>query len=660
MTLSFSLGGEALSKLDEQLTCAICLERYTDPRSLPCLHIYCKDCINRLEKRQHVVRCPTCRQPTRLSEKGASTLPTSFHTGNLLELEETLKKTRESSLVRLCHAHGNKPMDLYCETCEGHICFKCSLESHSGHRWDYADNLFTTHKEQIEASLQSLKNQINEVEFALTQFDKWEREMRDQEQVVQMQIDEAYRNLIHQLQESRRKLSQKAAAALQEKLLLHSLQRENVEAVLMQLKGCHDFVEQEVKSRSQHLIQAAKEELVKRINNSYSGINMSQLLPAQEPIIMFSVDKNTTCCIGDVSSNQSYSCPRLFSVNIPPVVVEDKQEEVTLTAPVSLSTDRLCCQLTTCGTSNTVTCPVIGIGEGQYKVTIQSSTAGLHQLRVLVDEVNVYGSPFTVHVVKWKRQNLVRFAKGFSRPVDVAVTDDGKHVVVAEYDGHCVTVLSSTGKVVKKFGSLGSEPGKFQHPCGIAASADNIFVVGHSKRIQKFAISSMYKASHDQYFTGVAVNPTSGKALCIKHNRSAVDVLNSDLTPSYSFETSASPSYLAVDTKGMVYVTDPYKAVVIKMTSEGKHIATIGSKGEQLHQFSEPRGICIDSNDIMYVTDSYKHRVMVFTTESKFLGSFSRSDKLIRDPRGIAVDKAGNVYVCDASSGKLLVSRPSN
>ena len=72
--------------------------------------------------------------------------------------------------------------------------------------------------------------------------------MRDQEQVafVQMQIDEAYHNLIHQLQESWKKLSQKAVDALQEKLLLHSLQKVNVEAVLIQLKECHDFVEQEV------------------------------------------------------------------------------------------------------------------------------------------------------------------------------------------------------------------------------------------------------------------------------------------------------------------------------------------------------------------------------------------------------------------------------
>ena len=655
MALSSSRSSEALSKLDEHLTCAICLERYTDPKTLPCHHSFCKDCISRLDQGQQNVRCPTCRHPTQLGKKGVSTLPAAFQINNMLELEETLKKASESGL---CHAHGNKPTDLYCETCVQHICVKCMAESHRYHKWDYADNLFATHKHQVEESLRSLKKQINEVEDAPTLFDKWEREMKDQEEAVQIQIDSRYQQLVNQLQESQKKLSQKAATALREKLQLHSMQKASVEAVLMRLKECHDSVEQELKSQSQHQIQATKEQLVKRINSSFSEVNMSQLLPVQEPNMIFTADKNTTCCIGDVCSNQSFSCPGLVSVDIPSVVLKDRQEEVVLTVPVSFSTDRLCCQLTAPQNKGSESCPVTNVGEGQFKVMIQSSTAGLHQLRVLVDEVDIYGSPFTVHVVEWKRQNLVRFAKGFSRPIDVAVTDDGKHVVVAEYDGHCVTVLSSTGKVVKKFGSLGNEPGKFQHPCGIAVSADNIFVVGHSKRIQKFAISSTYKASHNQYFTGVAVHPTSGKVLCTKHNRLAVDVLNSDLTPSYSFETSASPSYLAVDTKGMVYITDPYKGIVVKMTSEGKYIATIGSKGEQLHQFSEPRGICIDSNDIMYVTDNYKHKVMVFNTEGKFLGSFSRSDKLIRDPRGIAVDKAGNVYVCDASSGKLLISRP--
>ena len=143
----------------------------------------------------------------------------------------------------------------------------------------------------------------------------------------------------------------------------------------------------------------------------------------------------------------------------------------------------------------------------------------------------------------------------------------------------------------------------------------------------------------------------------------APTVLNADLTIFHSFggkELFTKPHGIAIDTKGMVYVTDRDKGVVLKFTPEGEHLATIGSNGELHYQFSEPRGICIDSNDIMYVTDVAKHQVMMFTTEGDFFGNFgcAHSGKPMLEPRGIAVDKNSNVYVCDCEGREVLVSRP--
>ena len=118
------------AKLESQLTCAICLDRYDDPRMLPCAHSYCKDCIDclpvELEKGRHAVKCPTCRKPT-LLEEGASALPIAFYINNMMEihsdgLQKTdaktdLPPTKGEDSRQLCHAHENKPMDLYCETC---------------------------------------------------------------------------------------------------------------------------------------------------------------------------------------------------------------------------------------------------------------------------------------------------------------------------------------------------------------------------------------------------------------------------------------------------------------------------------------------------------------------------------------------------------------
>ena len=37
-----------LQKLEDQLTCSICLEEYSHPKALPCLHSFCLKCIDSL------------------------------------------------------------------------------------------------------------------------------------------------------------------------------------------------------------------------------------------------------------------------------------------------------------------------------------------------------------------------------------------------------------------------------------------------------------------------------------------------------------------------------------------------------------------------------------------------------------------------------------
>ena len=662
-------GKEALSKLYSQLTCAVCLNRYTDPRTLSCHHSYCKDCISHfpveLEDGRHVVKCPSCRLATQLSEGGSSVLPAAFLINSLLEIEETLKNAPKSGLVQLCPTHGNKPMDFYCETCEEHICFKCSTESHREHQCDYAEDLFTKHKEQIKSCLLPLQQQITNVEETLLSFEIREMEIRKQGKAVQKMIEETYQQFINKLQGSRRKVSQEADTALQEKLQLHSTQRANVESYLMQLRSCQELVEEELSSRSLYQIQAAKRKLVMRINDTHSNVKVSELQPAQKPNTVFTANKNTlSACgdIGDISCKQSFSWPDLFSFDLPAHVFVDEQVQVLITTSISLADTRLCCQLTSSQNSAAkppVECPVTNVGEGQFKVMIQSNTAGVHQLRVLVDGVNIYGSPFTIRVAEWKRQNLVSFAKGLNGPVDVVVTDDGQHVLVAECGGHRVTVLSSTGKVVKKFGGRGSEPGKFKKPWSIAISTDGKIIVVDDNCLQKFTFAPSHIASCNTGGVGVAVHPASGKLFCTNHRERKIIVLNPDLTPSHSFGNAflIYPFYLAIDTKGMVYVSDYKSGVILKFTPEGEHLATIGGKGKLPHQFGSPRNICIDSNDIMYVTDIDKPQVMAFTTEGVFLGSFGCEGKPKFNPVGVAMDNTGNMYVCDYNSGEVLVSR---
>jgi len=51
-----------------ELTCAICLDLYTDPTVLKCKHSFCKECVAILTKTANLVNCPLCREGTKLEE----------------------------------------------------------------------------------------------------------------------------------------------------------------------------------------------------------------------------------------------------------------------------------------------------------------------------------------------------------------------------------------------------------------------------------------------------------------------------------------------------------------------------------------------------------------------------------------------------------------
>ena len=139
-------------------------------------------------------------------------------------------------------------------------------------------------------------------------------------------------------------------------------------------------------------------------------------------------------------------------------------------------------------------------------------------------------------------------------------------MIVTDHSAHCVTVFSNTGEVVSRFGSFSGEPGKFKYPVNVAVSADKQIFVVDSTRVQKFTFSSSFEDVYNARVNGVAVHSTSENLLCINRTKHNVTVLNADLNFSHSFgdKKFSDPYGIAIDTKGMVYVTDVGRGVVLK------------------------------------------------------------------------------------------------
>ena len=122
----------ALKKLEDQLTCAICLDAFKDPKLLQCFHVYCKDCLQRLvvQDRQGQVslRCPTCRQSTLLPPAtSVSGLQPAFHIHHLFEIQEALEKMKEPQKVQCDKCtKTSRTATNFCRDCGKFICEKCS------------------------------------------------------------------------------------------------------------------------------------------------------------------------------------------------------------------------------------------------------------------------------------------------------------------------------------------------------------------------------------------------------------------------------------------------------------------------------------------------------------------------------------------------------
>jgi hypothetical protein len=96
--------------LKSLLECSICLETFEDPRTLPCLHSFCKKCLENFVDGKHEdeLNCPVCRGKFTLNEGKNTTLletlfihvQTSFmHSYHVFHNTKVIDKSNHCSLL---------------------------------------------------------------------------------------------------------------------------------------------------------------------------------------------------------------------------------------------------------------------------------------------------------------------------------------------------------------------------------------------------------------------------------------------------------------------------------------------------------------------------------------------------------------------------------
>ncbi len=142
--------GKTLKELEKEITCSVCQEHYTEPKVLPCLHYYCKECVLRLALRtasNKPFSCPECRKETTLPDGGVEELRTAFFINRLKSNFSALERVHGKIEVTCEGCNSGSKAKAFCRHCAVFICKDCVL-SHKKIR------VFSSHEV---ASLEDLK-----------------------------------------------------------------------------------------------------------------------------------------------------------------------------------------------------------------------------------------------------------------------------------------------------------------------------------------------------------------------------------------------------------------------------------------------------------------------------------------------------------------------
>ncbi len=598
---------EALKKLEEQLNCPICLDTYSDPKLLPCNHVYCRKCLVKLVIRDQQgelsLTCPHCRRVTPIPHSGVAGLQAAFHINYLLEIQDSLQKlkvapaTVEGAVGRdgsslnpvwkasYCSEHPERELELYCEPCEKLICFHCAIKGGSHHTHDHKllDKAYENYSKEIISSFEPMEKQLTTISIALAQLDIRCGEVTDQQATIETYIHDTMRKLREILYARETSLIGRLHQMTRDKLKKLAVQKDQLETTQAQLSSCFQFMRESLKTSNHEEVLKMKTTVVKQVKELTTTFQPSTLQPSAEANLIFLAhdDFSTTCQnFGELSTH-----------NLPS--------------------------------------PTVG-PEGA--VAHFSPT-------LIIDEL--------------------------SSPWGITGGHKGE-LLISEGEGHCISVFSRTGEKLRSFGTYGSSVGQLNTPRGMAVDSEgNVLVVDRENhRIQKFTASGQFLTAvgtkgsgplQFDYPKDVIINPKNDKVYIVDEN-DRVQILNSDLTFFGTFGTGqlSYPCGIAFGRMGNVYVADSGNRRIQVFTAEGEVIRKFRGFNSGRMQ-TMPIGIAVDTNGLVYTTDYCNHCVSVVTSEGQFVTSFGRyghgGGEFVCPGSLAIVDKV--LYVCGRDNDRV-------
>ena len=215
------------------------------------------------------------------------------------------------------------------------------------------------------------------------------------------------------------------------------------------------------------------------------------------------------------------------------------------------------------------------------------------------------------------------------------VIDDSDRIFVSDGEYNHVLVFNAKHKLEGAFGE-----GTMSDPAGLAIDEENRFLYVANTGTDQVLV---YDADTFKLLRKIG---TPGK--------------NHTLTTAGDF---SSPTNVAVDKDGNLFVTDTLNDRVEEFDADGVFTRAFGKNGDGPGEFARPKGIAVDCDGHVWVADAMMNRLQVFTPEGELrliVGGFGMLPGQFQALTGVTIDKMNRVFTSEQLLGRVQMFRYIN
>ena len=659
---------EVQKEVEAEITCPACHDHFQDQelKILPCLHYYCKQCIQTLAQRAGAHQpfpCPECRKVTHLPQNDPNLLPTAFFVNHVKEKAHAGHKVMTLDLEGLAEGEAKPPsltckdhdkqMNIYCYGCNCFICQECTVIDHKEHKYDFVKKKLMKHLAPLKEIQVGLRDAAKTIKSTKS-------DIKTQSVSVATAIAQSFDKLHDSIKQHKQEQLEKASNVTKEKLQRLSLQEEEFEIFSSVIQSLVCYAEQNIENATEEELMTIHTQMLDWINeetkkHQQSSLNLEPVEEASMEMEVSCVEKLRKICIDKVKLKTGIECTMEGHPANKLYAEVDKPSKVKMTftlpngMPLAIEAKLISSQ-----DGSAIQAKVQQKQGCTYKIEYVPQIRGHHKLEITANNIPVTGSPFPV-VVKIPPTQLgkpVNIISGVvQRPISIAINSAGE-MLVAEEKGD-VVVLDKTGKRVH---SIKRSQYDFKQTNGITLdSDDNVYVTDyHSHGLFKFDKNyKLVKKIILKDFAPCGVTVVDEHVIVTQSHKPAfVFTRNLELIRVIS---CANGQGIAHDDNRNLYICDHEGHKIHTVTLEVLDHDIKYSFGDK-HHIKTPFSICVDG-DLVYVTDwNYDTCVSVFTREGMFVtsfGSHGQGKGCFMLPTGLAVDADGILYVCDYLNDRL-------